>query len=52
VGRVTDMLNKYLDDASGAEAYLCGSPVMIDSVTPILRAKGMKEENIMYDKFE
>ena len=51
-GRVTDMLKKYLDDASGAEAYLCGSPVMIDSVIPLLREKGMLEENILYDKFE
>ena len=52
VGRVTDLLQKYLVDASEAEAYLCGSPVMIDSVIPILREKGMAEENIMYDKFE
>lgn len=52
VGRVTDMLEKYLDDGSGAEAYLCGSPVMIDSVIPILKAKGMPEEQIFYDKFE
>lgn len=52
VGRVTDMLQKYLEDGSNAEAYLCGSPVMIDSVVPILREKGMPEENIMYDKFE
>lgn len=51
-GRVTDLLQKFLTDASGAEAYLCGSPVMIDSVIPLLREKGMIEENIMYDKFE
>ena len=52
VGRVTDMLQKYLTDASGAEAYLCGSPVMVDSVIPILKDKGMPEEHIYYDKFE
>lgn len=51
-GRVTDMLEKFVTDASDAEAYLCGSPVMIDSVIPILREKGMAEENILYDKFE
>lgn len=52
VGRVTDMLEKYLTDASNSEAYLCGSPVMIDSVIPILESKGMPEEHIYYDKFE
>lgn len=52
VGRVTDLLQKYLIDAEASEAYLCGSPVMIDSVIPILREKGMKEEKIYYDKFE
>jgi len=52
VGRVTDMLQKYLIDGSNAEAYLCGSPVMIDSVIPILKEKGMPEANVYYDKFE
>ena len=51
-GRVTDLLEKYLDDGADKEAYLCGSPVMIDSVIPILKAKGMPESQILYDKFE
>lgn len=51
-GRVTNLLEKYLEDASDCEAYLCGSPPMIDSVIPILKDKGMKEELIYYDKFE
>ncbi len=51
-GRVTDLLEKYLEEGSDKEAYLCGSPVMIDSVIPILMAKGMPEEQIFYDKFE
>lgn len=51
-GRVTEMLEKYLSDAEDKEAYLCGSPVMIDSVTPVLKAKGMPEGSIYYDKFE
>jgi Na+-transporting NADH:ubiquinone oxidoreductase subunit F len=52
VGRVTDLLKKYLVDAEQSEAYLCGSPVMIDSVMPILMEKGMPEAQIYYDKFE
>ncbi len=52
VGRVTDMLKKYFVDCSDAEAYLCGSPVMVDSVIPLLMEKGMPEEQIYYDKFD
>lgn len=51
-GRVTDLIKKYVKDAEECEAYLCGSPVMIDSVIPLLKEKGMSEEAIMYDKFE
>ncbi len=51
-GRVTDLLEKFLEDGDRKEAYLCGSPVMIDSVIPILMAKGMPEDQIFYDKFE
>lgn len=51
VGRVTDLIKKYLENAENAEAYLCGSPVMIDSVIPLLKDKGMPEDAIFYDKF-
>src|SRR6056297_546447 len=52
VGRVTDLLEKYEENGENKEAYLCGSPPMIDSVVPILKAKNFKEENILFDKFE
>jgi len=51
-GRVTDLIEKYIEDASDKEAYLCGSPKVIDSVVEKLQAKGMPEEHIYYDKFE
>lgn len=51
-GRVTNLIEKYLNNGPECEAYLCGSPVMIDSVTPILKDKGIPEEFILYDKFE
>lgn len=51
-GRVTDLIEKYITDASNMEAYLCGSPVMIDGVVDLLREKNMAEEHIYYDKFE
>jgi len=52
VGRVTDLLKKFEENGENKEAYLCGSPPMIDAVIPILKDKGYKEENILYDKFE
>lgn len=51
-GRVTNLIEKYLDNGPECEAYLCGSPVMIDSVTPLLKEKGIPEEYIFYDSFE
>lgn len=50
-GLITDVVGRHLQDASNAEAYLCGSPLMIDACLPVLRGKGMLEENIFFDKF-
>lgn len=52
VGRVTDLMSSQLPKLSHYEAYLCGSPVMIDSVTTLLLEKEMPPEAIYYDKFE
>lgn len=51
-GRVTNLIEKFLQNGPECEAYLCGSPLMIDSVTPLLQEKGIPEEYIFYDKFE
>ncbi len=51
-GRVTDLIDKYVENAAESEAYLCGSPKVIDSVVEKLHAKGMPEAHIYYDKFE
>jgi len=50
-GRVNIALEKYVDNGENKEAYLCGSPGMIDSVVEVLSKKGFEEENIYYDKF-
>ena len=50
-GRVTDAISRHMGSGEGKEAYLCGSPVMIDSVVELLISSGMKEEDILYDKF-
>lgn len=51
IGRVNHPIDKYLENAESAEAYLCGNPAMIDSVVKSLMAKGMPEQMIFYDKF-
>lgn len=51
-GRVTDLIEKYVEDGSDKEAYLCGSPKVIDAVVDSLKAKGMPEAHIYFDKFD
>lgn len=51
VGLITDVVRKHTEDLSGHEAYLCGSPGMIDACIKVLKEKGMPEEYIYFDKF-
>lgn len=50
-GLVTEVMERYCSDLSQMEAYLCGSPGMIDASIAALTGKGLPEENIYYDKF-
>jgi len=50
-GLVTEVLDRHVSDASEKEAYLCGSPLMIDACVEVLKGKGLPEERIYYDKF-
>lgn len=50
-GRVNVALDKHIKTPEDKEAYLCGSPGMIDSVINTLMEKGILEELIFYDKF-
>lgn len=50
-GLITEVVSRHVADASQAEAYLCGSPLMIDACIQVLLAKGMPESNIFFDKF-
>lgn len=50
-GRVTDALTLMAGDCSGAEAYLCGPPGMIDAAIEVLANAGVAQKDIHYDKF-
>jgi Na+-transporting NADH:ubiquinone oxidoreductase subunit F len=41
-----------LTTADGYEAYLCGSPGLINAAAKVLMDRGMGVDKIYYDKFE
>lgn len=50
-GLITDVLDRLSGDLSESEAYLCGSPGMIDACIKVLEKHNVKSENVYYDKF-
>jgi len=50
-GLITEAVDRLAGDAADKEAYLCGSPGMIDAAIKVLKAKGMTDDRIFYDKF-
>ncbi len=52
VGRVTEIVDSYLDNFSECEGYLCGSPGLLNACVECLTERGVPEERIYYDKFE
>lgn len=52
VGLITEVVQRDLKNAAECEAYLCGSPGMIDAAIKVLVGLGTSEEKIFYDKFE
>jgi Na+-transporting NADH:ubiquinone oxidoreductase subunit F len=51
-GRITDVIAQHVGDASDCDAYLCGSPGMLNACIGVLKGLGMSEDRIYYDKFE
>ncbi len=50
-GYVMPYLKDYISDPEKTEAYLCGSPGMIDAVTKELHALKITDDKIYYDSF-
>jgi Na+-transporting NADH:ubiquinone oxidoreductase subunit F len=50
-GLVTEAVQRSLENASNYEAYLCGSPGMIDASIEVLKGLSVEEAKIFYDKF-
>lgn len=50
-GLVTEVVRRDVSEGRTAEAYLCGSPGMIDASVAVLKERGLTEDRIFYDKF-
>jgi Na+-transporting NADH:ubiquinone oxidoreductase subunit F len=50
-GLVTEVVDRHYERCENMEAYLCGSPLMIDACIEVLKRKGLPELQIFYDKF-
>lgn len=50
-GLITDVVDRNVGDLSEAEAYLCGSPGMINACIKVLNKHEIKQHNVFYDKF-
>jgi Na+-transporting NADH:ubiquinone oxidoreductase subunit F len=51
VGLITDVVDRNIGDLSESEAYLCGSPGMINACIKVLNKHEIRKENVYYDKF-
>jgi Na+-transporting NADH:ubiquinone oxidoreductase subunit F len=50
-GLITDVVRRMVKDGPNSEAYLCGSPGMINACMAVLTELNVAPENIFYDKF-
>jgi len=50
-GLITDVLDRMTGDLKDHEAYLCGSPGMLDACIEVLKKHDIPEDNVFFDKF-
>ena len=50
-GLITDVVKRLAGDMSGAHAYVCGPPPMVEAAQVMLAAAGVEEKRIYFDKF-
>jgi propane monooxygenase reductase subunit len=50
-GLITDVVKQHASDLSGAHAYVCGPPPMVEAAVPLLTQLGVEEKRVYYDKF-
>jgi propane monooxygenase reductase subunit len=50
-GLITDVVKRLAASATGAHAYVCGPPPMVEAAIPLLTSLGVAEKRIYFDKF-
>jgi propane monooxygenase reductase subunit len=50
-GLITDVVKRHAADLTGAHAYVCGPPPMVEAAVPLLTTLGVEEKRIYWDKF-
>jgi propane monooxygenase reductase subunit len=50
-GLITDVVARAEPNLADVDAYLCGPPPMVDAAIELLKAQGLAEQHIFYDKF-
>jgi propane monooxygenase reductase subunit len=50
-GLITDVVQRLEPGLTGADAYVCGPPPMVEAAIPLLERLGVATKHIYYDKF-
>jgi propane monooxygenase reductase component len=50
-GLITEVVKRLTGDLTGAHAYVCGPPPMVEAAIPLLETLGVETKRIYYDKF-
>ena len=51
VGLITEVVKRHEAALTGADAYVCGPPPMVEAAMPLLTTLGVSDKRIYYDKF-
>jgi Na+-transporting NADH:ubiquinone oxidoreductase subunit F len=50
-GLITEVVDRHVLPGHPLDAYLCGSPMMVNACVKVLKAKGLPDERIFFDRF-
>jgi propane monooxygenase reductase component len=50
-GLITDVVKRHEQDLTGAHAYVCGPPPMVEAAVAVLGQLGVEDKRVYFDKF-
>jgi propane monooxygenase reductase subunit len=50
-GLITDVVKRHELDLTGAHAYVCGPPPMVEAAVAVLGQLGVEDKRVYFDKF-